>query len=225
MSLLADDVVAVIAHACGTDADTDADDTSFAACAPHVLGWSLGAGVALQLGVSHPRLARSLCLFGFSACSHGAPTVAAAATRALLASPHAVTALGVLPHGALLAALLRFRRGGPTERAAARRAIHAANSLSGYRGCVAAWHPFDVTARLQTLRAARVLHLHTALDGELAGHTLAKKTRDAALICGGGGRCIAEVRTEPGPWTHAWPFEEPSSFNAAVLRFLREAEA
>ena len=85
---------------------------------------------------------------------------------------------------------------------------------------VSAWQPYDVTARLCTLRCP-LLHLHTALDGRCGGHTAEKKARDVALVNAGGG--IATLRTQAGPWSHAWPFEDPPSFNAHLLAWLRDA--
>ena len=208
--MLAADAAALVVRACG-------------GAAVHVVGWSLGAGVGLQMALDRPELARSICMFGFTAAfSGGEPTACARAAKAIVASPRVVAALGVGGHGMLLAAMLAFRAGGPRERVAARRAIHAANSLAGYIGTVSAWQPFDVTARLGAgeLRCP-LLHLHTALDGQPGGHTAANKARDVALVIAGGGR--ATMRTQAGPWSHAWPMEDPPSFNAALLRWLRGA--
>ena len=100
-------------------------------------------------------------------------------------------------------------------------AIHAANSLAGYLGTVSAWQPFDVTSRLGSLRCP-LRHLHTELDGQPGGHTAANKARDVALVLAGGGR--ASLRVQAGPWSHAWPMEDPPSFNGHVLRWLRGAQ-
>ena len=119
MPMLAADAAAVVQRCCGG--------------APmHVVGWSLGAGVGLQLALDRPELVRSLCMFGFTAAFHGGePSSAAKACKAVVASPRLVAALGVNGHGMLLAVLMAFRAGGPRERAEARRAIHAANSTNG----------------------------------------------------------------------------------------------
>ena len=79
--------------------------------------------------------------------------------------------------------------------------------------------PFDLRPRLAAGaldRCPAVQHLHVAMDC----HSLAEKCRDARLI---GEQ--ATVRTQPGPWTHAWPLEDPPSFNGCVLDFLRGAAA
>jgi pimeloyl-ACP methyl ester carboxylesterase len=185
-----------------------------------VLGWSLGAGVALQLAIDSPTCVRSLVLFGFTASfGDGAPTLAAALCRDVAASPALVSALGVQAHGVLLALLMGFRLDGARkELAAARSAIHAANTLDGYRGTVSAWRPFDVTQQLHRVRCG-ALHLHTAGDGSPGGHTAAKKARDVALM-----GAKARMLTQPGPWSHAWPFEHPSSFNGCVLDWLQSAQ-
>ncbi len=96
-------------------------------------------------------------------------------------------------------------------------AAHASDCYPRYVGTVSAWRPFDLTPQLAagSVRCAAVRHLHTAADS-LGGHTLAKKRRDVAAI----GAQRADVHEQPGPWTHAWPFEHPRSFNAAVLAFL-----
>ena len=119
MPMLAADAAAAVQRCCGG--------------APmHVVGWSLGAGVGLQLALDRPELARSLCMFGFTAAFHGGePSSAAKACKAVVASPRLVAALGVSGHGMLLAMMMAFRAGGPRERAEARRAIHAANSIHG----------------------------------------------------------------------------------------------
>jgi hypothetical protein len=85
-------------------------------------------------------------------------------------------------------------------------------------GTVGAWQPFDVTARLGGLRCP-LRHLHTALDGQPGGHTAANKARDCALVIAGGG--TASMRTQSGPWSHAWPLEDPASYNAHLLAWLR----
>jgi pimeloyl-ACP methyl ester carboxylesterase len=110
----------------------------------HVIGWSLGGGAGLQLALDRPELVRSLCVFGFTASFCGGESSSAArAAKAVVASPRLVAALGVAGHGMLLALMLRFRAGGPPDRAAARRAIHAANSLVGCASqcCIALRHP------------------------------------------------------------------------------------
>ena len=119
MPMLAADAAAAVQRCCG-------------GAAMHVFGWSLGAGVGLQLALDRPELVRSLCMFGFTAAFHGGePSDAARACKAAVASPRLVAALGVGGHGLLLAVMMAFRTGGPRERAEARRAIHAANSLLG----------------------------------------------------------------------------------------------
>ena len=230
MPMLAADAAAAVQRCCG-------------GTAMHVFGWSLGAGVGLQLALDRPELVRSLCMFGVTAGFHGGePSAAAKACKAVVASPRLVAALGVGGHGMLLAAMMAFRTGGPRERAEARRAIHAANTLHGcvhpagvpkspqraspthlhrrYMSTVCAWQPFDVTARLGSLRCP-LLHLHTAQDGRCGGHTAEKKARDVALVNAGGGRAM--LRTQAGPWSHAWPLEDPPSFNAQLQAWLRDA--
>ena len=83
---------------------------------------------------------------------------------------------------------------------------------------MSAWQPFDVTARLGSLRCP-LRPLHTALDGQPGGHSAGNKARDVALVQAGGG--CASLRTQAGPWSHAWPLEDPASFNAQLLAWLR----
>ena len=119
----------------------------------HVVGWSLGAGVGLQLALDRPELVRSLCMFGFTAAFHGGePSAAAKACKAVVASPRLVAALGVIGHGMLLAMMMAFRAGGPRERAEARRAIHAANSL---HGCVLRDRDRNTLCRLSSITGTR----------------------------------------------------------------------
>ena len=72
IALFAADVACVLDALLGDDAQH----------APHVLGWSLGAAVAMQLAADYPARVRSLCLFGFTAhftCTEAMPSVASRA--------------------------------------------------------------------------------------------------------------------------------------------------
>lgn len=221
--LMAADISDVIEHAFGSTSTPRADTQLAAPTAPHVVGWSLGAGVALQLAIAHSACVRSAVVFGFTATfGDGAPTLAAAAAMRLVSWPAAARAAGVQAHGALLALLMRFK---PPARGAdagallaARRAIHASNGARAYAATLSAWKPWDATSALHRIRC-RVLYLHVAGDAH-AGHTLAKKQRDVALINAGAGR--ATLRVCPGHWSHAWPFEQRAGFNAALCAFLEE---
>jgi hypothetical protein len=84
-------------------------------------------------------------------------------------------------------------------------------------GTVGAWQPFDVTPRLGALRCP-LRQLHTALDN----HSAAAKARDCALVVAGGG--AASMRTQAGPWSHAWPLEDPASYNKHLLLWLRSCQ-
>ncbi len=174
----------------------------------HIVGLSLGGAVALQLGLNFPKLVRSLTVVnGFARFSVDRKGWVRTLGRLLLLIINRMDWLGAWIAGGIFP--------GPEQKpwrdAAAARI--GANSRSNYVRVIKAVMGFDVTGRLEELRAPALI-----IAGERdttvalkAKKLLAQRIPDAKLV----------RFADSG---HGTPYDAADRFNQVVLGFLRAVE-
>jgi len=188
---MADDVVAVLAEIDGEPA--------------HVVGLSLGACVALRLGLQAPARVRSLTLV--NPFARVQPTGPSDVGRLLLR----LTMLGVAPMRLVGAHVARGLFPWPEQRALYEAAVEnlGATSRRGYAAALRALAQFDARGQVAAIRRPTLV-----VAGDRDGMVpLAPKLRLAAAIPG------ARIVVVPASG-HATPYDQPVTFNRILLEFL-----
>jgi 3-oxoadipate enol-lactonase len=188
---MADDVAAVLAEIDGEPA--------------HVVGLSLGACVALRLGLQAPARVRSLTLV--NPFARVQPTGPGDVGRLLLR----LTMLGVAPMRMVGAHVARGLFPWPEQRALYEAAVESlgATSRRGYAAALRALAQFDARGQMAAIRRPTLV-----VAGDRDGMVpLAPKLRLAAAIPG------ARIVVVPASG-HATPYDQPATFNRILLEFL-----
>ena len=173
----------------------------------HVVGLSLGACVALRLGLQAPERVRSLTLV--NPFARVQPTGPRDVARLLLR----LTMLGVAPMRMVGAHVARGLFPWPEQRAlyAAAVASLGATPRRGYAAALRALAQFDARGQVAAVRRPTLV---VAGDRDTMV-PLAPKLRLAAAIPG------ARIVVVPASG-HATPYDQPATFNRVLLEFLAQ---
>ena len=195
----------------------------------HVVGFSLGAAVGLQLALDHPSKVKSLTITGF---------VSAYEANWLgwfISQPTMIRLLGMYNFGVLAGDAVKASEktkrefseilmmndvegyiktaNADTDMEAAKR---AAKGEQGEQGVVASQRYFNLTSRLPELRMP-VLNIHAEFD-DLAGFTYDLKKKDMGLVENGRLVEVAGV-------SHFLPLDDEVQWNRLVLDFVKEIDS
>jgi 3-oxoadipate enol-lactonase len=173
----------------------------------HVVGLSLGACVALRLGLQAPGRVRSLTLV--NPFARVQPTGPRDVARLLLR----LTMLGVAPMRMVGAHVARGLFPWPEQRALYEAAVASlgATSRRGYAASLRALAQFDARGQVAAIRRPTLV---VAGDRDTMV-PLAPKLRLAAAIPG------ARIVVIPASG-HATPYDQPGTFNRVLLEFLAQ---
>ncbi|MGB8646799.1 MAG: alpha/beta hydrolase [Anaerolineae bacterium] len=172
----------------------------------HVLGVSLGGGVAFQLALDHPTLVKTLTIVNSGPSMGGTPEQI---RQEMARRVGVVKSMGMRAMGQALAQNLLPK----PEHAMLRETFierWAQNDPRAYIDATLSLGDFDVLDRLGEIRRpVLVISADQDYTSVAAKEAYVKRLSDARLVV------IADAR-------HALPTERPEEFNAALLKFLAE---
>lgn len=176
----------------------------------HVVGLSLGGCVGLALAATEPARVRSLTLVNSFA------KLSPAGLRGAMRMVKRVATTCVAPMPVVAAQVARSLFPNPEQADEYRRAVESLsrNSRRTYLASMAAIATFDARPRLDAIRCPTLVIVgeHDRTVPRRAAEALRRGIRNAELL----------VVPDSG---HATPYDQPETFNRAVLDFIARAEA